>query len=108
MLYCDKCRLNWDWPEHDHGPIDNCQICGERGKLYDHAVCDLPLPDHRRLQVLTKEELPKEWSDSMQVAAAIASEILQMVEQLSFKQSIAKKHTEYIQVLNKLYYGGEL
>lgn len=108
MHYCDKCRINWDWPEYDAGPIDNCDVCGERGKLYYHAACALPLPDHRRLQVLTKEELPKEWADCMQVAAAISTEILQLVEQLSLKQDVAKKHTEYIRALNKLYFGGEL
>jgi len=108
MLYCEVCRKNWNWPEKNQGPITHCDVCGARGKCYETPASELPLPDHRRLQVLTADELPKEWSDCVRVSAAISTEILDMVKAIAELQEVAKKHNEYIRLVNKLYYGGEL
>ena len=106
MYYCEICRKNWNWPEKDRGPITHCTVCGVRGKCYQIEASELPLPDERRLQVLTQDELPKEWADCVQVAAAIDKEISDKIAEIAEMQKVVKKHNVYIQLLNKLYFGG--
>jgi len=108
MEYCEQCRQHWDWPKTDYGPITACELCGTRGTCYMVDAWKLPLPDHRRLQVLTAEEMPREWSDCMRVAAEIESEVQDMIELMAAKQQRAKKYTKYMRALNKIYFSGGL
>lgn len=108
MHYCNKCRERWNWPEQLQGLIINCGVCGERTNCQSMPAHKLPLPDHRRLQVLTQEELPKEWSDCVRVSAAISDEIEDMIKEMAVMQEAARKHIEYIRAVNNLYFSEEL
>ncbi len=108
MHYCNKCRERWNWPEQLQVLIINCGVCGERSNCQYMPAHKLPLPDHRRLQVLTQEELPKEWADCMRVSTAILAEIGDKAAEVVEMQKIAKEHNKYVRAINKLYFSEEL